>query len=407
MSEPKKVMTAAVGAEKEEEKGTRKGWRKEGASKKKRDTLQLVNGSSRTSSSRSSSGVRSRQQSERGLDLDLAADTNGASVKRQLSAPDMEGFVLKKCRRNGDDRPWKRRWFMLCSGSIFYHHTQAKADPVRLFVDVAGASVEPCDAPSGFGIAIRRADQPRSHCFAVRTENERRSWLAALANGVARPPLRLPEDDDDDLRRAPGGMYRFKSALASAFATSSLGKHLIRRYLDDAARALISHVLDFTEAEAGRSVRGKMETYIFDLASRVAIIVHENALPANLDTSTLFDETITFCQLYVRFSRDRRLAKQRQLAVELSAPSEQDATQRQAVISDVDASELLRAIAYVTSVWRTILQHNVSEKTLDRFDFVVEHLLQEDRISAIFDKTEHRQRMCGIEQSLRELMEIY
>jgi hypothetical protein len=27
-----------------------------------------------------------------------------------LPSPSMEGFLLKKCRRNGDERPWKRRW---------------------------------------------------------------------------------------------------------------------------------------------------------------------------------------------------------------------------------------------------------------------------------------------------------
>eukprot|EP00043_Microstomoeca_roanoka_P003292 m.43069 g.43069 ORF g.43069 m.43069 type:complete len:332 (+) comp12000_c0_seq1:347-1342(+) len=321
----------------------------------------------------------------------------------RLPDPVFEGAVLKKCRRNGEERPWKRRWFMLISGSLLYHHSQSKSDPIRLFTDVSGAEIQPCDAPSGFGIAIRTSK--RLVCFSVIKENERDAWLDALIANLHLPPVDIP--DDYEIRPTPSGLYRVKSALASAFATSALGKHLIRKYLDDAARNLIATVLDFTEIQSGRSMRSKLETYIFDVASRIAVIVYENTLPPALDTSTLYDETVTFCQLYVRYSRDRRLAKERQQAVEMSAADLEDSSDRRAYISDVDTDQLLRAIAYVTSVWRSILQHNVSDKTLDRFDFVVDAVFQQEKLKAIFEDTAHRQHMADIEYNLRELMETF
>lgn len=295
---------------------------------------------------------------------------------------------------------------MLCAGSLLYHHTQSKADPVRLFVDIDSATVEPCDAPDGFGIAIRRADHPRVFCFSTGSEKDRQQWIVHLREHVRFDPVVFP-DVEEDLRPSPSGMYRLKSAVASAFATSSLGKHLIRRYLDESARTLIATVLEFTELEASRSVKSKMETYIFDIAARIAVIVQQNSLPPNLDTATLYDETINFCQLYVRYSRDRRLAKERQRAVELAAPTEQEAQQRLAVVSDVDTAELLRAVAYVTAIWRSILQHNVSDKTLDRYDFVIENVLQEARLRSVFENHIHRHRMSTIERCLRHLMETF
>eukprot|EP01147_Barroeca_monosierra_P002158 gene2158-5186_t len=324
----------------------------------------------------------------------------------KLSGPLVEGFVLKKCRRNGDDKPWRRRWFMLYSASIVYHRSLSKTDNMRLFVDIVGASVRPCDAPVGYGISIHlQARFNRVFCFSTHTKSEREAWLSALSKNTQLYPVAIP--DDPITLPTASGIYRFKSAVASAFATSNLGKHLIRRHLDEAGRSLITQILDFSEKEYNRQFRSKLETYVFDVASRIAVIVHENKLPPDLDITSLYDETISFCQLYVRYSRDRRLHKERLAAVSptLHLPDYASAQDERVLISTVDVSELQRSMAYVTSEWRRILEPGVSKKTLERFDFIVSHLLHEDKLKAIFDDPVHRNRMAEIERCLRELME--
>eukprot|EP00045_Choanoeca_perplexa_P018131 m.279124 g.279124 ORF g.279124 m.279124 type:complete len:403 (-) comp17725_c0_seq1:819-2027(-) len=308
----------------------------------------------------------------------------------------IEGYVLKKCRQRGDDKPWKKRWFCLTQGTLIYHHLADKSDNPRLFLHMQNVAIESIDAPSGHGIAFRGA----SFTYAISVEGSSRrrdEWISALQAAQAQPPIDFAAvllEDDQEMQRSLGGFGRVKSALASAFATSRLGRLLIKRYLDAEAKLLIATVVEFATIESGSSVGSKIEGYVFDVAARIAVIMHAQALPAGLDVPGLQDKTLDFCYQLLHHTRDRRLAEQRHKF-------------GNGTVSQVATDKLLSSIDYVTMVWRQIIEPNVSTKVLKRYDFVVKYLFTSKQLLALLDNVEHRQRMAMIDRCLRALLETY
>eukprot|EP00730_Choanoeca_flexa_P018097 TRINITY_DN8782_c0_g1_i1.p2 TRINITY_DN8782_c0_g1~~TRINITY_DN8782_c0_g1_i1.p2 ORF type:complete len:366 (+),score=83.59 TRINITY_DN8782_c0_g1_i1:2250-3347(+) len=307
----------------------------------------------------------------------------------------IEGYLLKKCRQRGDEKPWKKRFFCLVRGSLIYHHVQDKSDKPRLFLHLGEAQLAEVEAPSGHGISFKTAKS--TYAIAVEgTRRRRDEWWSALTAARNQPPIDFAvlQDDDQELQHSLSSFGRVKSALASAFATSRLGRVLIKRYLDDEAKLLISTVVDFATAESGDSVGSKIEGYVFDVAARIAVIMHAQALPPGVDVPTLQDNTLDFCYQLLHHTRDRRLAKER---LQFGKGK----------VSQVATDKLLESIAYVTQIWRIILEPNVSSKVLMRYDFVVKYLFTSSQLLALLDEPKHRERMVVIDRCLRTLLETY
>lgn len=309
-----------------------------------------------------------------------------------LPEPTVEGFLLKKCRRNGDDRPWKRRFFALVQGSLIYYHLKDKSDAPRLYLHLQEAVIEECEAPSGRGIRFALPKTSSKFVLAVDSGAPTYTqWLTALTEACSLPPVVLPPHLNETSSSA---LTRVKSALASAFATSRLGRHLIKRHLDESARALIRTVIEFATLENSRDIASKLECYIFDVAARVAVIIHANALPPDLDASHLYEHTVDFCMLFLRYSRDRRLEKARKKF-------------GNAAVSVVNLDALTLHLAHVCETWRGILLPHVSEKVIDRYDFIVHYLLSGSPLRAVLDNVAYREHMNSIDTNLRKLLETY
>ena len=326
----------------------------------------------------------------------------------------------------------------MIQGSLIYHHSREKQDPPRLLTHLTAVAIAPCDAPAGRGIAI----VAKSFRYAVAVEGDRgllEAWLQCLTEARAMPTVSLPENPLEQASSSKlSSLGRVKSALASAFATSRLGRHLvcplrpsfdpfpppppffvlfrfllapsspqpvltrcahgggeqIKRYLDEAAKVLIRTVVEFVEVQNGPEAASKIEGYVFDVAARIAVIVHSNAIPPGLDIPALNDQTMDFCMLFLRYARDRRLAEERRRA-------------GNAKISELDTNQLLEAINYVAAVWRSILSPNVSRRVIARYDHIITLLFSDAQLRAILDDLRHRERMVVIERSLRTLVESY
>jgi hypothetical protein len=311
-----------------------------------------------------------------------------------------KGPLLKSSRRHGEERPWKRRYFVLSSATLMYYHASDYSDVPQLLLNLPmGTRVSPCAAPRGHGMQIVSPLQTIK--LATETPEEQAAWMAAIRAAVGQPETPLPVSPEDEEAAAAAaaavansGMYKLKAALASAFATSRLGRLLIKRYLDEAGRLLIRTIIDFVAVESGAKQAARIETYVFDVASRIAIIMHASAVPAGVNFSQLQDDTVTFCQEFIRFSRDRRLQKLRALHAN-AAPSV------------LEPDLMLKTGAAMAVAWRSILEPTVPAKALRRFDAVVGHVFAEHQIRALLDNEAHRERMATIERSLRELLETY
>jgi hypothetical protein len=271
-----------------------------------------------------------------------------------------------------------------------------KSDTPKLLLHMQNVTIDNIVAPSGHGISFKGM----SFQYAVSVEGSSRrrdEWMSAFQAAQAHPPIDFAavlSDDDQDLQKTLGSFGRVKSALASAFATSRLGRVLIKRYLDAEAKLLISTIVEFATVESGNTVGSKMEGYVFDVAARIAVIMHAQALPAGLDVPGLQDKTLDFCYQLLHHTRDRRLAAQR---LQFG----------KGIVSTVAIDKLLASIAYVTKVWREILEPNVSSKVMKRYDFVVLYLFTDKQLLALLDNVEHRDRMVVVDRCLRALLETY
>ena len=330
-----------------------------------------------------------------------------------LPAAAHTGSLLKRSRAQrseAHERLWKRRYFALIGGSLIYYHSASHSDPPSVFVTLDDdTTISNCQAPKGFGLLI--STRLQRLYLAADSPAERQQWINALLRARGEAPVEVdalltPDEvaeagaelaatsSGGSSSQNTGSIYWIKSTLASAFATSRLGKHLIKRYLDEAARILIHTVVEFVEVESGHQLARKMETFIFDLASRIAVIIRAQALPPDVNLSELQDDTILFCQEFIRYSRDRRLQAERRLHAN-------------ADVSKLDVQHLLEISATIASTWRWILETAVSKKTIARYDAVIAHVFSDKQIRAIFEDVKHRERMETMERCLRELLETY
>lgn len=329
----------------------------------------------------------------------LAAAAASGQLYREDGGPIDElttirkGVMFKKCRSGGDQKPWKKRWFLLRGCTLLYYHDSAMAGRPKIFLhmfhDTEVRRMELSESPQGHGLQINQG----THRLMVDTgsASDQAAWAQALERAKDLPILLVDEDSQSD-DHAPSAMVRFKMNLAGAIATSRVGRKVIRHYLDDSAKTLIACLLELAHTLSGSKQARTFESAIFDVCARIAVIIHENKLPTGLDTRTLYEETLSFCQDFLMYSRDRLL---RELRGE------------DAEVSTVDFPELLRSSEVIVQIWRTILQPNVTSKALRRFDEVCGYYLCEEKLKLILCDPEHEARLRIIHSSLKELMERY
>lgn len=312
-----------------------------------------------------------------------------------------QGRLLKRCRRNGDGRPWKLRYFVLRGSTLLYGHPDVspkkdedvRLDALRLLVHLSeGATVTSVDAPKGFGVSINVGRC--AVAIAAHTEADRQEWQQVLGQAVGLPRCALADLGDTDGRHLPGRSLRLRQAVAGAVASSGIGKKIIKRYMVEPARTLIATLIAFAGALDGSKHAGMLEKCIFDVTARIAVVVNSNSLPADLDRQTLVETTMDFCQDFLHHSRDRRLSKQR-FAITHAPPE------------PIEMDKLLTSAGYITRTWRRLVEPRCTPGALERFDTVVAYFFSDARLRLVLDDMSHRPHLEVIDRCLRELMEYY
>eukprot|EP00050_Salpingoeca_kvevrii_P007593 m.297242 g.297242 ORF g.297242 m.297242 type:complete len:358 (+) comp13564_c0_seq1:248-1321(+) len=299
--------------------------------------------------------------------------------------------LLKKCRTNGDHKPWKRRYFVLRGGTLLYYQSaDIKGLPKVLTSLSEGATIlrqSEVEAPEGFPLAIHTRNG--SFFIAAPTSEEQDRWHAALvaARGLPTFYVVLPGQGG-----APSTMVKIKMSVASAVATSTVGRKVIKHYLDESARNLIEAMVQFAEAVVNKKTAQHYERAVFDICARIAVIARENKIPPNADVPAIYEEILTFTNAFLANSRDRLLR-------ELRGPN--------AIMSEIELPELLRSGAAIVRGWRQILEPNVPSKVLKRYDEVCNFFLHQDRIAEILTNEQHEELLRTVDRSVRDLLYRY
>eukprot|EP00041_Stephanoeca_diplocostata_P032365 m.1035847 g.1035847 ORF g.1035847 m.1035847 type:complete len:248 (+) comp24138_c3_seq37:284-1027(+) len=110
------------------------------------------------------------------------------------------GYLLKKCRTNGDNKPWKKRFFVLHGSSLLYYRGDNMAGAHKVLVILASDyTIKQGDAPpwnAKEAIPITIMDSTgRTFSVAATDTQAYEYWMAALAKGRHLPPADLPDQE--------------------------------------------------------------------------------------------------------------------------------------------------------------------------------------------------------------------
>lgn len=318
--------------------------------------------------------------------------TEKNSVEAKIIA---KGYLLKKCRVNGDSKPWKKRFFVLQGGTLVYYRNENMAGAFKLFLHLSpdckvNKSQEvPWNAKEACPISLV-VDNSKDFKLATVTENTLEYWLTAFENAKNLQPVELP---DQTYKYARGSTtMRIKMGLSAALASSAFGRKILKSYMDDSSKELIKDLLKYADITVGTCKSKSFEKGIFDIAARIAVIHRSGRMPPHIDLSLLHDETINFCQDFLMYSRDQRLKEARGPFAEMQP---------------LDMPELMRSSGVIKESWQEILWPHVSTKVKQSFDSITGFYFNEKNIVLLLTEPTMFHLTFSIEKSLREVIEQY
>eukprot|EP00040_Diaphanoeca_grandis_P044445 m.12375 g.12375 ORF g.12375 m.12375 type:complete len:321 (-) comp9257_c0_seq1:127-1089(-) len=305
-----------------------------------------------------------------------------------------KGYMLKKCRVNGDSKPWKKRFFVLQGATLMYYRSANMAGAFKLFVHLSPAtnvektSEVPWNSKESSTISI--SQDGKTFSVAVLSDDKLGYWLDALHAAKTLTPIDLP---DQTYKFARGSTsLRIKMGLSAALASSSVGRRLLKSYMDDSSKDLIKSLITYAELVAGASESKSFEKGIFDIAARIAVIWKSGRVPPDLDLSLLHDETINFCQDFLMYSRDQRLKDKRGPLAEMQP---------------LDMPELMRSSTVVKEMWLEILVPHVNSKVQKTFESISSFYFNEEHIRPLLTEPKLFELTFSMEKSLRDIIERY
>lgn len=316
-----------------------------------------------------------------------------------------KGYMLKKCRVNGDVKPWKKRFFVLQGGSLIYYRSANMAGAFKLFlhlgpdVKITRANEPPKQAKESIPVAIAHGSASNAKVYQVAFADAAAydHWIEALETAKGYPPMDLP--DQSYKYAGSSATLRLKMGLSAALASSSIGRSIVKAYMDDASRELIKSLIEFAEFTEGSKTSRAFEKGVFDIAARISVIWRAAKFPPDLDLSLLYDETTNFTQDFLMYCRDIRL---------------KDVRGPDAEVEPINMPELMRSSGVVQEMWKEILIPHVSKKVLTTFDSITDFYFNEQNLWAVMkeEKPDPQAKkiyglMCSIEKSLRTVLERY
>jgi len=154
---------------------------------------------------------------------------------------DKEGFLHKL---QSDKKDWQKLYFRLAGGSLYYYSNEkpGKAKGVFQLKDVK-FEAQTFNKKN----AIVLNGQEKSLVISVTDASQSNVWLDALKAGASKQPISFPLKDESK----SGVLFKAKKNFAGKAATSSLGKSVIKKILDDELKQLIACVKNIIAIESG------------------------------------------------------------------------------------------------------------------------------------------------------------
>ena len=241
------------------------------------------------------------------LDVDIDSDSQRGSEDFGATPPSpaaavgslsiaMQGYLLKKCRHGGDQKPWKRRWFSLRGSTLVYHPTREAAGALRpkVFAQLNPASTIAADVGATMAHAVAVTSGLESLWIAAQSPAEAATWIAALSTARGEPAAIL---GNAPTVASPSLGQRMKMAMAGAVATSALGQALLTRYLDASARDLLRELGNLAAVRTDAKRAALLRRKLLDVCARLLVVVHEGRMPADTDLDALYEDTLSFTQV--------------------------------------------------------------------------------------------------------------
>eukprot|EP00051_Salpingoeca_urceolata_P008789 m.108887 g.108887 ORF g.108887 m.108887 type:complete len:544 (-) comp15942_c2_seq1:36-1667(-) len=269
-----------------------------------------------------------------------------------------------------------------------------QADDGSNLKDHAEQAVAACNgAMTRSGCGAGRATAKTEFFLAAGSQQDRDRWLEQLRVAVGQPLVTADTCSGlcDDTSAPPSRGVRWKMALASKVATSTVGKAVIRRYLDEETNSLLDALLGLAREDAGSCTARAFETTLFDMVARMAVIVREHRIPKHLDLTILAKETTNFCQDFLMYARDE-LLKAKRVGFERQP---------------VDVPELLRAASVIMHTWRAILEPNAPAKTIEQCNQLAQWYFNGERLKQVLTNDKYRPYLRVINDNLRAIVETY
>eukprot|EP00039_Didymoeca_costata_P007934 m.105493 g.105493 ORF g.105493 m.105493 type:complete len:352 (-) comp13878_c0_seq4:708-1763(-) len=302
------------------------------------------------------------------------------------------GFLLKKNRTQGhESKPWKKRYFVLQGATLYYYKGKSMAGAHKLFAQLDRS----WRVTQTEGMALSTTPTPyviRLICgqtvlqLAADSSGDCLQWITKLAAARDLPQIQLA-DQTHRLAKS-SAILRLRMSVSAALASSSLGRKLVSRYMDEDSRSVISVLVDYAKDLAGKEKAKTYEKGIFDLAARMAVVHHAGRLPPDLDLSLLYDETVNFSQDFLMYSREKRLARK-----------------GRAETIPVDMAELLRSSSVMVEFTRELLKPHTPQKVMNVFEEISQFYFCEEKIHVILHDDKHADRLAVLDGSLRAVLE--
>jgi hypothetical protein len=144
----------------------------------------------------------------------------------------VQGYLLKRCKTHGDTKPFKRRFFVLQGGTLYYFRSHSLGGRAKLFKHLSAdtrVQQHPFTSDGRYPNAlhiilptIHGDSSSMSGVLAAETPAIQLQWFEKLSAAVGQPLRRMEHDQDH--AATSGVAFRLRLSVSGALASSLIGR---------------------------------------------------------------------------------------------------------------------------------------------------------------------------------------
>jgi hypothetical protein len=189
--------------------------------------------------------------------------------KTETIKSDKEGFLLqvKDVKKKGE---WSKLYFRLADGTLYFYSSEKKKRAKGL-IQLAGVKIEETTVENNPGFHISYGNEK---ILLTSKENTAcKEWVEAINKNLKKEPGSLPLEGNAS---KSGFIFKVKKNIAGKAASSSVGKSVMKKVINEELKQLITCVKNIIAVESGsRELADRLEHNTIKLAVK-GYFLYEN-----------------------------------------------------------------------------------------------------------------------------------